>query len=186
MTTVRAGITTIITPIPTPTTDRPETRRPRPGRSNTDTTRISDRMGHWGVKSYENDGAADAIDAGMERVHGGAYDALMDDRNPLGFDQAQQRLANAETLAAAVESLREEVGPDVGWDDWDEEERLAFAGVVVRHAEFGVAVPAEWLDRAVAWLEGETIEWDEATVRRLRRQNETHTLKAVPRQDPTG
>jgi hypothetical protein len=27
-------------------------------------------MGYWGVKSYENDEAADALDAGFDRVHG--------------------------------------------------------------------------------------------------------------------
>ena len=136
-------------------------------------------MGHWGVKSYENDGAADAIDAGLERVHGDAYNELMDDRNPLPFDQAQQKLANPETLAAAVEILKEDVGADLAFDDWDDEARLAFAGVVVRHAEFGVPVPAELLDRAVAWLDSEAVEWDEATVRRLRRQQEIGLLRSL-------
>ena len=132
-------------------------------------------MGYWGVKSYENDEASDAIDAAFEQVHGDAYDDLMDDRNPLPFDQAQQRLANPETLAAAVEALREEVGPEIAWDDWDDVERLALVGVVVRHAEFGVPVPPEWLDRAIDWLENEAIDWDEATVRRLRLQAEVVT-----------
>jgi hypothetical protein len=133
-------------------------------------------MDYWGVKSYENDGAADAIDAGMERIHGDAYDQLMDDGNPTSFDDAQKSLASPETLAAAVDALRASVGSEIPWDDWDETERLALAGVVVRHAEFGVPVPAEWLDRAVAWLEDETIEWDEATVRGLRRQKEIGIL----------
>ena len=138
-------------------------------------------MGAWGVKSYENDDAADAIDAGLERVHGDAYDALMDDRNPLGFDEAQKQLASAETLAASVDALREAVGADVPLDDYDEVERLGFVGVVVRHAEFGVPVPADWLDRAVAWLDAEEIEWDEATVRRLRRRKEVALLKTAKR-----
>src|SRR5947209_2405968 len=67
-------------------------------------------MGHWGVKSFENDDADDALDAGFDRVHGAVYDELMDDRNPMTFDQAQKTLANAETLMAAVEALREAVG----------------------------------------------------------------------------
>ena len=55
-------------------------------------------MGHWGVKSYENDEADDALDAGFDRVHGEHYDELMDDRNPLTFEQVQQQLADARTL----------------------------------------------------------------------------------------
>ena len=136
-------------------------------------------MGHWGVKSYENDEAADAIDAGLERVHGDAYDALMDDRNALSFDQVQEQLASPETLAAAVGALVEAVGADRPFDDWDETERLAFAGAVVRHAEFGVPVPADWLARATDWLETETIAWDDATVRRLRRQKEIALLRTL-------
>jgi hypothetical protein len=140
-------------------------------------------MGHWGVKSYENDDAADAIDAALERVHGDAYDAMMDDRNALTFDQVQKSLASPQTLAAAVEALRQEFGADRPWDDWDEVERLAFAGVVVRHAEFGVEVPPEWLDRAIDWLDREEIDWEEATIRRLRRQKELALLRA---QKPKG
>jgi hypothetical protein len=136
-------------------------------------------MGHWGVKSYENDAAADAIDAALEHVHGDAYEALMDDRNPLTFDQVQQRLANPETLAAAVEAVCEAVGPGRPFDGWDEVERLAFVGVVVRHAESGVPVPDDWLARAIDWLEGETIDWDEATTRRLRRQKEIALLRSL-------
>jgi hypothetical protein len=134
-------------------------------------------MGYWGVNSYENDDAADAIDAAFERIHGDAYDALMDDRSALSFDQVQQKLANSATLAAAVESLRQAVGPDTPFDDWDETERLAFAGIVVRHAEFGVHAPPEWLDRAIDWLEREDVDWDEATLRNLQRQKEIALLK---------
>jgi hypothetical protein len=143
-------------------------------------------MGSWGVKSYENDEAADAIDAALERVHGDAYNALMDDRNPIPFDEAQRSLASPATLAAAIEILRDAVGPEIAWDDWDEVERLAFAGVVVRHAEFGVPVLAEWRDRAIAWLENETIEWDEATTRRFRRQHEVGVLKNLEGEDLSG
>lgn len=134
-------------------------------------------MGHWGVKSYENDDAADAVDAAFERVHGDAYDDLMDDRNALSFDQVQEQLASPETLAAALEILRETVGADLSFEDWDDAERLGLVGVVVRHAEFGVPVPPEWLDRAIDWLEHESIEWDEATVRGLRRAKEIDLLR---------
>ena len=136
-------------------------------------------MGHWGVKSYENDDADFAIDAGMERVHGDSYEDLMDDRNALSFDDAQKKLAGPDTLSAAVEALKEEIGVDVPFDDWDETERLAFAGIIVRHAEFGVSISKEWLDRAIAWLDAEEIEWDEATLRKLRRQKEIGLLRSI-------
>jgi hypothetical protein len=133
-------------------------------------------MGAWGFKSYENDAAFDALGVGFDRVHGPVYDELMDDRNPLTVDQIHQRLANAATLAAAIDSLREEFETDL--DAWDDEEaRLAFAGVVVRHAELGVSIPDDLRERAVGWLEGEDIEWHEATQRRLRRQAELELLR---------
>jgi hypothetical protein len=138
-------------------------------------------MGHWGAKSYENDDAADALDAAFERVHGEAYDRLMDDRNPTPFDQVQKTLANPETLAAAVEILRETFGADRALDDWDELERLAFAGVIVRHAEFGVPIPDDLRERAIDWLEHEGIDWDEATARTLRRQKEVLLLRGLAR-----
>jgi hypothetical protein len=136
-------------------------------------------MDYWGVSSFENDGAADAVDAAFERVHGDAYDELMNDKNPLTFDQVQAKLANAATLTAAVAALWESVGEDVAFDNWDDEARLAFVGVVVRHAEFGVPIPAELLDSALAWLRDESIEWDEATLRKLRRQKEIALLEAM-------
>ena len=134
-------------------------------------------MGHWGVKSYENDAAFDALDAGFDRVHGRLYDELMDDRNPLTVDQIHQRLANPETLAASLEALREEFGAEL--EAWDEEAWLAFAGVVVRHAELGVPIPEDLRQRAIAWLENEEIEWHEAAKRRLRRQAEVELLRRV-------
>ena len=141
-------------------------------------------MGHWGVKSYENDDANDALDAGFEAVHGQVYDDLMDDRNPLTPEQIQEKLADSETLANAVGACGRAV--DRPWDEWDEVERLGFAGVVVRHAELGVPIPDEWRDRAVAWLVDEPIEWEEATVRNLRRQKEIELLSRPPRADSEG
>ncbi len=135
-------------------------------------------MGHWGVKSYENDDANDALDAGFDRVHGAIYEDLMDDRNPLTLDQVQQKLADERTLAACVAWLIEEFGED--FNDWDDEARLALAGVVVRHAEFGVNVPDDLRQTARKWLENEEIEWDEATIRRLRRQKEMALLGGGP------
>jgi hypothetical protein len=132
-------------------------------------------MGHWGVKSHENDDAADALDAGFDRVHGAAYEALMDDRNPLTVDQIHGQLANTATLAAALDALGESAGRP--FDEWDEVERLAFAGVVVRHAELGVAIPDDWRTRAIDWLEHEEIDWQEATLRRLRREKEIALLR---------
>ena len=132
-------------------------------------------MGSWGVRSYENDDADFALDAGFDRVHGPVYEDLMEDDNPLTIDQIHQRLANALTLEAAVSSLCAEV--DRPWDDWDEENQLAFAGIIVRHAELGIAIPTDWRTRAVDWLTTEAIEWDEVTIRKLRREREIELLK---------
>ena len=134
-------------------------------------------MGSWGVRSYENDDADFAIDAGMDRVHGSTYEDLMDDGNPLTIDQIQKRLANASTLEAAVSAFCTEV--DALWDDWDDEQRLGFAGVVVRHAELGVPIPDDWRTRALGWLRDETIEWDEATARKLRKEREIDLLERL-------
>lgn len=131
-------------------------------------------MGYWGVKSYEGDDAAEALDAGFDRVHGQVYENLMDDRNPMTYEQVQQKLAGPETLAAAVAALMQSFGAVL--DDWDDDGRLAFAGVVVRHAEWGVPIPDDWRLKALAWLDSEAIEWDEATLRRLRRQKEIAML----------
>ncbi len=62
-------------------------------------------------------------------------------------------------------------------DNWDDEARLALAGVLVRHVELKVPIPDEWRDRAIDWLEGEEIEWDAATARRLRRDKEIEGLR---------
>jgi hypothetical protein len=137
-------------------------------------------MGHWGFKSYENDDAADALDAGFDRVHGKRYEELMDDRNPLTFVQVQERLADSRTLDAAIAALQDSLvleGPPESWDDLA---RLALAGIAVRHAELGVPIPEPWRQRAITWLEDEDIEWEEATARRLRRQQEIALLRANP------
>ena len=136
-------------------------------------------MGYWGVKSYENDDADDALDAGFEDVHGDLYEELMEDGNPLSLDQVHKRLADERTLAAAVAALEEMVGArlDAPLDAWDDAARLGLAGVVVRHAELGVKIPANLLRQAVDWLEHEDLEWDEETKRRLRREKELALLR---------
>jgi hypothetical protein len=143
-------------------------------------------MGYWGVKSYENDDANHAIDAAMEAVHGDRYEELMDDHNPLSFDQVQKRLASEATLTAAVSALQDEVGKPLDDSEaWDETDRLALAGVVVRHAEFGVPISADLLSRALEWLETEDIDWDESTKRRLRREKEMALLKRLKPAPPS-
>ena len=134
-------------------------------------------MGGWGIRSYENDDADFALDAGFDRVHGATYEDLMEDDNPLTIDQIQRRLANPATLREAIAALVNEV--DRPWDDWADESRLAFAGVVVRHAELGVPVPADWRTRAIGWLRDEAIEWDEVTARKLRRDREIEVLERL-------
>jgi hypothetical protein len=137
-------------------------------------------MGHWGVKSYEHDEAADAMDAAFDRVYGAQYEELMDDRNPLSFEQVQQKLADPRTLDASIDALRETLGVEGGPETWDELARLALVGIVVRHAELGVPIPESWRCQAIDWLENEQIDWEEETVRRLRRRKEIDLLKRAP------
>jgi hypothetical protein len=107
----------------------------------------------------------------------------MDDRNPLTFEQVQQKLADSRTLEAAISALTESLGEEARQlDSWGEEERVALAGIVVRHAELGVSIPEVWLRKAIDWLEHENIDWKEATLRRLRRGKEIALLKRVAEQ----
>ena len=138
-------------------------------------------MGHWGVRSYEVDEAADAIDAAMDQVHGQVYDDLMSDRNPLPIEQVHRQLANSQTLAAAVSALEEEYGSDR--DSWDDLAQLAFCGVVVLHAELGVAVPDDWKQAAAQWLEAEELDWDPQPQRDARRRREIELLRRSATQD---
>jgi len=136
-------------------------------------------MDYWGLKSYENDDAGDALDAGFDRVHGELYEELMDDRNPLSFEQVQKRLANPQTLDASIAALQEALALESSPEEWDDMARLALAGIIVRHAELSVPIPAAWLKRAVDWLENEKLDWEEATARGLRRQKEVILLKGL-------
>jgi hypothetical protein len=134
-------------------------------------------MGCWGVKSYEHDDAADALDAGFDRVHGRLYEELMDDRNPLSFEQVQKRLANPQTLEASIAALEDALPRRKPPEKWDDVTRLALVGIVVRHAELGVLVPDPWRQRALDWLENEALEWEEAAARAKRRQQEISLLR---------
>src|SRR4051812_10910833 len=144
-------------------------------------------MGYWGIKSYENDDADDALDAGFEDVHGNHYEELMEDGNPLSVEQVQKRLADGRTLAAAVAALEEMVGARVDGpaESWDEAARLGLAGVVVRHAELGVEIPEVLQALAIDWLEHEELEWDEETKRRLRLEKEIALLRRARTTPPT-
>lgn len=136
-------------------------------------------MGHWGVKSYEHDDAADALDAGFDQVHGARYEELMDDGNPLTFEQVQQKLADARTLDASIDALRATLAVDAPPETWDELARLALVGIIVRHAELKVPIPEAWRLQAIEWLENETIDWEEATARQLRRRKEIDLLNRI-------
>ncbi len=131
-------------------------------------------MGHWGVKSYEGDEATDALDAGFAKIHGEVYEDMMDDGNPLTYEQVQAKLANESTLTAALAALNDSFeGPP---ENWPEEARLGFAGVVVRHVELGVPIPKDVAAQARDWLQSEEIEWEEATARSLRKRKEIDML----------
>ena len=142
-------------------------------------------MGHWGVKSYEHDEAADALDAGFDRAHGARYEELMDDRNPLSFEQVQQKLADPGTFVASIDAMREILGIDGPTENWNAMARLALVGIVVRHAELGVPIPEPWRCQAIDWLENEQIDWEEETVRRLRRRKEVELLKRARQNSPS-
>lgn len=142
-------------------------------------------MGAWGVRSDENDEAADALDAGFERVHGARYVAMMDDRDPTPFEKVQEQLASPETLAAALEALAEELGPPPDDDPEDDLGRLAYAGVIVRHAECRVPIPEDLRARAVRYLEVETIDWEsDHADRDRRRRAEIRLLQSLAGKTP--
>jgi len=127
-------------------------------------------MGYWGIKSYENDLAHDALDAGFDRIHGARYEELMDDRNPLPYEKVHEQLASPETLSAALAALDELVeGPAL---EGDGEALLAWVGVVLRHVECRVPVPAVTIERAIQILENEDLEWPRPTERKLRLDKE--------------
>lgn len=136
-------------------------------------------MGHWGIKSYEHDNAANALDAGFDRVHGARYEELMDDGNPLTFEQVQQKLADPRTLDASIDALQAMMNLEGPPETWDELARLALVGIVVRHAELRVPIPETWRLQAIDWLENETIDWEEATARQLRRRKEIDLLNRI-------
>lgn len=127
-------------------------------------------MGYWGIKSYENDLAHDALDAGFDQVHGDRYEALMDDRNPMPYEKVHEELANPETLQKSLAALDEMLEHPAL--QGDEEERLAWVGVVLRHAECKVDVPRSILEEAVKVLESEDLEWPRPTERKLRLEKE--------------
>lgn len=134
-------------------------------------------MGHWGVKSYECDEAVDALDAGFVAVHAEVYEDMMEDDNPLTFEQVQAKLASPATLDASIAALDDSnEGPREGWS---EENKLGFVGIVVRHLELEIPATQEVASLAFEWLEKEEIEWEEATARSLRRKKELDLLKAV-------
>ncbi|MGO9599506.1 MAG: hypothetical protein ACLP7Q_16075 [Isosphaeraceae bacterium] len=145
-------------------------------------------MGYWGLKSYENDDADDALDAGFERVHGELYEQLMNDSHPLSFEQVQKRLADGRTLTASVEALEELIEGKLAGDPetWDDAARLAFAGIVVRHVELGVLIPEELRLQAIQWLQTEEISWDDSTRRKLRRERELAHLRRLGAQETQG
>ncbi len=132
-------------------------------------------MGYWGVKSYENDDAHEALDSGFAAAHPRRYEELMDDANSMTLEQVQKELANESTLAESMRWLEGAFGSDLS--TWDEEARLAFVGVIVRHVELQVPIDEVVVRRALDWLADEDFEWDEPTKRRLRRENEAQALQ---------
>ena len=55
----------------------------------------------------------------------------------------------------------------------------------MRHAEVGVPIPEPWRCHAINWLENEQIDWEEETIRRLRRIKEIDLLKRASQAKPS-
>ena len=106
------------------------------------------------------------------------YEELMDDRNPLSFEQVQARLASPQTLEASIAALQEslalETRPKNGMRQRDSPWRASSSAT----PNSVLPIPAVWLNRAIDWLENEDLDWEEATARRLRRQKEIRLLTA--------
>jgi len=132
-------------------------------------------MGYWGVKSYENDLAHDALDAGFDRVHEDRYEELMDDRNPLPYEKVHEQLANEETLKESLVALDEMVEGVA--QELDDESKLAWAGVVIRHVECRMDLPREMLEATIAILENEELDWPRPTERKIRLEKELALLR---------
>ena len=133
-------------------------------------------MGYWGVKSYENDLAHDALDAGFDRIHGERYEALMDDRNPLPYEKVHEQLASPVTLAASLEALNQLI-EEQELEESDGEAQLAWVGVVLRHAECRVEIGPEIIQKAIEILESEDLDWPRPTERKLRLEKEVAVLR---------
>ncbi|MCY2933916.1 MAG: hypothetical protein WCJ40_05715 [Planctomycetota bacterium] len=132
-------------------------------------------MGYWGVKSYENDLTHDALDAGFDKVHEASYEALMDDRNPLPYEKVHEQLANQETLDQSLAALDDMV--DGVAYELDDESKLAWVGVVIRHVECRLDLTKEMLQRAISILENEDMEWPRPTERKMRLEKELALLR---------
>ena len=72
-----------------------------------------------------------------------------------------------------------DVTRDAQLEAWDDAARLAFAGIVVRHAELGVLIPEELRLQAIQWLQTEDISWDDPTRRKARREKELAHLQRL-------
>lgn len=132
-------------------------------------------MGFWGIKSYENDLAHDALDAGFDQVHGKRYEELMDDRNPVPYEKVHEELANLQTLEASLAALQE-LAAELP-DDSEDDVKLAYVGVVVRHAECKLGGSEEHFAKAIELLEQEDLDWPRPTERRLRIEKELALLR---------
>ena len=132
-------------------------------------------MGFWGIKSYENYLAHDALDAGFYQVHGKRYEELMDYRNPVPYEKVHEELADLQTLEASLAALQE-LAAELP-DDSEDDVKLAYVGVVVRHAECKLTGSEGHFVKAIELLEQEDLDWPRPTERKLRIEKELALLR---------
>ena len=105
----------------------------------------------------------------------------MDDRNPLSFEQVQQKLADSRTLECVDRRLEEMLGIEGRPRAGTSSRGWRWPGSWCAMPSWASPIPEEWRRLAIDWLENEEIDWEEETIRQLRRRKEIELLKRAPR-----
>ena len=84
-------------------------------------------------------------------------------------------MANEETLKESLAALDEMVEGVA--QELDDESKLAWAGVVIRHVECRMDLPREMLEATITILENEDLDWPRPTERKIRLEKELALLR---------